>query len=80
VEFEYEVGLASRHDAESVQAFLQPPLIGPKEPSSLPVAHLMSVDDGVRGVLKVSKERYEAWKAEVVAKTDQRAAADASRR
>jgi hypothetical protein len=80
VEFEYEVGLASRRDAESVQAFLQPPVTGPKGPSSLPVADLMSVDDGVRGVLKVSKERYEAWIAEVLAKTDQRTAADASSR
>jgi hypothetical protein len=80
VEFEYEVGLASRREAESIQAFLRPPVTGPKEPSSLPVADLMSVDDGVRGVLKVSKERYEAWKAEVLVKTDQRAATDASRR
>jgi hypothetical protein len=80
VEFEYEVGLASRREAESIQAFLQPPVTGPKEPSSLPVADLMSVDDGIRGVLKVSKERYEAWKAEVLVKTEQRAAADASRR
>jgi hypothetical protein len=80
VEFEYEVGLASRPDAESVQASLQPPVTGPKEPSSLPVADLMSVDDGVRGVLKVSKERYEAWKAEVLVKTDLRAAAYASSR
>jgi hypothetical protein len=78
VEFEYEVGLASRRDAKLVQAFLQPPVTRPKEPSSLPVADLMSVDDGVRGVLKVSKVRYEAWKAEVLVKTDQRAAAYAS--
>jgi hypothetical protein len=64
VEFEYEVGLASSHDAESVLASLQPPVTGS---SLLPVAELIKVDGGVRGILKVSKDRYEAWKAGVVA-------------
>ena len=64
VEFEYEVGLASSHDVESVLASLQPPMTGS---SLLPVAELTKVDGGVHGVLKVSKDRYEAWKAGVVA-------------
>jgi hypothetical protein len=64
VEFEYEVGLASSHDVESVLASLQPPVTGS---SLLPVAELTKIDGGVRGVLKVSKDRYEAWKAGVVA-------------
>jgi hypothetical protein len=64
VEFEYEVGLASSHDVESVLASLQPPVTGS---SLLPVAELIKIDGGIRGVLKVSKDRYEAWKAGVVA-------------
>lgn len=64
VEFEYEVGLTSSHDVESVLASLQPPVSGS---SLLPVAELTKIDGGVRGVLKVSKDRYEAWKAGVVA-------------
>jgi hypothetical protein len=64
VEFEYEVGLASSHDVESVLASLQPPVTGS---SPLPVAELTKIDGGIRGVLKVSKDRYEAWKAGVVA-------------
>ena len=64
VEFEYEVGLASGHDVESVLASLQPPVTGS---SLLPVAELIKIDGGIRGVLKVSKDRYEAWKAGVVA-------------
>jgi hypothetical protein len=64
VEFEYEVGLASSHDVESVLASLQPPVTGS---SLLPVAELIKIDGGIRAVLKVSKDRYEAWKAGVVA-------------
>jgi hypothetical protein len=64
VEFEYEVGLASSRDVESVLASLQPPLTGS---FLLPVAELIKIDGGIRGVLKVSKDRYEAWKAGVVA-------------
>ena len=64
VEFEYEVGLASSRDVESVLASLQPPVSGS---SLLPVAELTKIDGGIRGVLKVSKDRYEAWEAGVVA-------------
>ena len=80
VEFEYEVGLASGRDAESVQRSLDQSATGMKESSLLPVADLMRVDGGVRGVLKVPRARYEAWIAEVLAGTELRAAADTSRR
>ena len=80
VEFEYEVGMASGRDAASVQRSLSQSATGMKGSSLLPVADLMRVDGGVRGVLKVSKARYESWLAEVLAGTELRAAADASRR
>ena len=38
-----------------------------KGSSLLPVADLTRVDGGVRGVLKLPKDRYEAWLAEVQA-------------
>lgn len=79
VEFEYEIGMASSPDHAAVESSLAPASTGP-EGTLLPVADLTRVGSGVRGVLKVSKERYEAWKAEVLAKTDQRAAADSSSR
>jgi hypothetical protein len=71
VEFEYEVGLTSSHDVESVMASLQPPVTGS---SLLPVAELTKIDGGIRGVLKVSKDRYEAWKEGVVAAQSDRPA------
>ena len=80
VEFEYEVGMASGRDAESVQRSLGGSATGMKGSSLLPVADLMRVDGGVRGVLKLPKDRYEAWLAEVLAGTELRATADASRR
>jgi hypothetical protein len=80
VEFEYEVGMASGRDAEAVQRSTGASAPGMKESSLLPVGDLTRVDGGVRGVLKVSKERYEAWIAEVLARTGPRATADASSR
>jgi hypothetical protein len=81
VEFEYEVGLSSAsREAGVIERSLVQPVTGPKESSLLPLADLMRVDGGVRGVLKVSTARYEAWKAEVLAGAEQRAAADRSRR
>ena len=67
VEFEYEVGMASGRDAASVQRSLSQSATGMKGSSLLPVADLMRVDGGVRGVLKLPKGRYEAWLAEVQA-------------
>jgi hypothetical protein len=81
VEFEYEVGLSSSsREAGVIERSLVQPVTGPKESSLLPLADLMRVDGGVRGVLKVSTARYEAWKAEVLAGAEQRAAAVRSRR
>jgi len=75
VEFEYEVGLASGRDAESVQGSIGGSATGMKGSSLLPAADLMKVDGGVRGVLKMPKDRYEAWLAEVQESTKLHAAA-----
>jgi hypothetical protein len=75
VEFEYEVGMASGRDAESVQRSIGGSATGMKGSSLLPAADLMKVDGGVRGVLKVPKDRYEAWLAEVKESTKLHAAA-----
>jgi hypothetical protein len=80
VEFEYEVGMVSGRDAEAIQRSHEPSVTGMKGSFLLPVAELTKVDGGVRGVLKLSKDRYEAWKAEVVAGAELRAAADSSSR
>ena len=80
VELEYEVGIASSRDPASVERSLGGSATGMKGSSLLPVADLMRVDGGVRGVLKLPKDRYEAWLAEVLAGTELRATADASRR
>jgi hypothetical protein len=52
---------------------------GPKGSSLLPVADLMRTDGGVRGALKLPKDRYEAWIAEVMAGMNLRAADTSSR-
>ena len=75
VEFEYEVGMASDRDAASVQRSLGGSATGMKGSALLPVADLMRVDGGVRGVLKLPKDRYEAWLAEVQASAKLSAAA-----
>jgi hypothetical protein len=80
VEFEYEVGMLSSRDTEAIQRSHEPSVTGMKESSLLPVAEWIKVDGGVRGVLKVSKDRYEAWKAEVLARAELRVAADSSSR
>jgi hypothetical protein len=41
---------------------------------------LTTIDRGVRGVVKISKERYEAWKEEIMAGARLRAAAELSSR
>lgn len=80
VEFEYEVGMASGWDSEVLQRSLEPSAIGMKGYSLLSAAALIKVDGGIRGVLRISKDRYEAWKAEVVERTELSAAADSSHR
>jgi hypothetical protein len=80
VEFEYEVDLTASDDAGLVQRSLERPVIGPEGTSGLPVAHLTTIDRGVRGVVKISKERYEAWKEEIMASARLRAAAELSSR
>jgi hypothetical protein len=80
VEFEYEVETTSGRDAEVAQRSFGEPVTRPRGSSLLPIANLSRIDNGVRGDFKVSKDRYEAWLAEVVARTDQRAAAGSSRR
>jgi hypothetical protein len=79
VEFEYEVGMASSRDADLVQRSVGGSATGMKGSSLLPVADLMRVDGGVRGVLKVPKDRYEAWLAEVKESTKLHAAAGSRR-
>jgi hypothetical protein len=80
VEFEYEVGMAPGLDSEVLQRSLEPSVTASKEGPPLPVADLMRVESGVRGVLKVSKSRYEAWLAKAGAGTELRAADDSSSR
>jgi hypothetical protein len=79
VEFEYEVGMASGGDSQAYQRSLEQSVTQSTGSSLLPVADLTKVDGGVRGVLKVSKARYESWLAEVLAGTELRAAAETSR-
>jgi hypothetical protein len=78
VEFEYEVGMDSGRDSEVLQRSLEPPATGMRRYSLLSVAALTKVDGGIRGTLKVSKDQYEAWKAEVLASSDLRASAGSS--
>jgi hypothetical protein len=79
VEFEYEVDMAPGRDTEVVQRPVEQPMNGPKGSSLLPVADLMRTDGGVRGALKLPKDRYEAWIAEVMAGMNLRAADTSSR-
>ncbi len=72
VEFEYEVNLASRPDADAIQRSFAEPVAHQVESSMLPVSTFRRVDGGVRGVLKVSKARYETWLAEAQGKLQTR--------
>lgn len=69
VEFEYELAMASGRDAEAAQRSPGESATGTKGSSLLPVADLTKVDGGMRGALKLPKNRYEAWLAEVQAGT-----------
>lgn len=80
VELEYEVDLTASDDAGSAQRSLERPVPGPEVTSGLPVAHLTSIDHGVRGVVKVSKKGYEAWKEEIMAGARLRVATDLASR
>jgi hypothetical protein len=78
VEFEYEVNLAARSDAEAIQRSFAEPAANQVKSSTLPVSTFSRVDGGVRGVLKVPKARYETWLAEAKINL-RRAAADESK-
>jgi hypothetical protein len=82
VEFEYEVGMASSPDPEVVSRMIQSSTVPhPKAAFALPAAELTRFDGGVRGVLKISRARYEAWTAGVQgAKSELSAAAHPSKR
>ena len=82
VEFEYEVGMASSPDPEVVSRMIQSSTLPhPNAAFALPAAELTRFDGGVRGVLKVSRARYEAWTAGVQGtKSELSAAADPSKR
>jgi hypothetical protein len=79
MEFEYEVGAAAGRDPHTNQRSLEQSVAQPKGSSLLPVADLTQVDGGVRGTLKLSKDRYEAWLAEVQASTRLHAVAGSRR-
>jgi hypothetical protein len=67
VEFEYEVNLASGSNAEAIPRSFAEPITTGSENAVIPVSTFNRVDGGVRGVLKVSKARYESWLAEAIA-------------
>lgn len=81
VDIEYEVGMTSSPGPEAVSSTLVESLKPlPHGSSVLPAADLSTVDGGVRGVLKLSTARYEAWTGEIVARTNLRVAAGSSSR
>jgi hypothetical protein len=83
VEFEYEVTMHSSPGAEVVSRTLMQRSTAPQlnEAFALPAADLSRSDGGVRGVLKVSRAQYEAWKTEILAaQADARAAANSTSR
>jgi hypothetical protein len=83
LEFEYEVTMHSSPGPEVVSRILMQGPTAPQlnEAFALPAPDLSRSDGGVRGVLKVSKARYEAWKAGVLAaQADLRAAANSTSR
>jgi hypothetical protein len=74
VEFEYEFKMSTSADAEIVSRSLVQSLGGPDvtESSRFPTSPPSRTDGVVRGALKVSRARYEAWVAEVVARANLR--------
>ena len=77
VEFEYEVGMVTSPGPETASRTLMQPLASPQanERVAFPTAEWSRSDGGAHGVLKISRDRYEAWRAEVMAaQTDQRVA------
>jgi hypothetical protein len=65
VEFEYEIATASTAATRSISDSLTRSLAGPAKGSSLLDGHDLPVEDNtVRGVIKVSMGRYNAWIAE----------------
>jgi hypothetical protein len=80
VEFEYELDIASGADPETAGRFLDRPSAEANGYSLLSAADMTRLNRGVRGVLKVSKARYENWITEVGSNTSMRAAAAASSR
>jgi hypothetical protein len=67
VEFEYEILESSGADAQGVSHSLARSPAGPnaKESSLLPRSGNIGVGEPVRGVVKVSRERYEEWQKEL---------------
>lgn len=65
VEFEYEVNLASRSDANAIQRSFAEPVANQVERHMLSISTFNRVDGGVRGLLRVPKAQYEAWIAEI---------------
>ncbi len=77
VEFEYEFHTPTRASAEAVSRSLVQSLSGTDvtESSRFPASTTSGTDGVVHGAVKVSKGRYDAWLAEVLARTNHRVAA-----
>ena len=69
IEFEYEITAASSASARATASSLSQPLAGPANGSSLLASPDMTGDGNtMRGVIKVSKTRYNEWLVEVSAR------------
>jgi hypothetical protein len=81
VEFEYEFHTPTSTGAEAVSRSLMQSLSGPEatESSRLPASTTSGTDGVVRGAVKVSRARYDAWLTEVMARAKHRVAAAALR-
>ena len=81
VEFEYEFHTPTSTGAEAVSRSLMQSLSGPEatDSSHLPASITSRGDNVVRGAVKVSRARYDAWLTEVMARAKHRVAAAALR-
>jgi hypothetical protein len=77
VEFDYEFNMLMSAGAEAVSRSLMQSLSGPEatDSSHLPASIPSRGDSVVRGAVKVSRARYDAWLAEVIARANHRVAA-----
>jgi hypothetical protein len=80
VEFEYRAELAPNQDAEAIERLVNQSASERNESRLLPAAELTRADNGVHGVLKLSRAQYDAWIQRVQTSAELRASDEVSRR